>query len=96
MYCGSKNPTAGFWKCPKIPTKITNVKARLDHAIETNNYTITLKEDGKLNVSDRQKAYLQISEDAECVYSVIEEFAGVLPFDDKACLALRLRPLHSH
>ena len=43
-----------------------------------------VKEDGKLNVSDRQKAYIQINEDAESVYSVIEEFAGVLPFDDKA------------
>lgn len=43
-----------------------------------------VKEDGKMNVTDRQKAYIQINEDAECVYSVIEEFAGVLPFDDKA------------
>lgn len=43
-----------------------------------------VKEDGKLNVSDRQKAYIQINEDAENVLQVIEEFAGVLPFDDKA------------
>lgn len=43
-----------------------------------------VKEDGKLNVSDRQKAYLQIDEDAKNVLQVIEEFAGVLPFDDKA------------
>ena len=43
-----------------------------------------VKEDGKLNVSDRQKAYLQIDEDAENVMSIIDEFAGVLPFDDKA------------
>ncbi len=43
-----------------------------------------VKEDGKMNVSDRQKAYIQINEDAESVLSVIEEFAGVLPFDDKA------------
>lgn len=43
-----------------------------------------VKEDGKMNVSDRQKAYIQISEDAESVLSVIEEFAGVLPFDDHA------------
>ncbi len=43
-----------------------------------------VKEDGKLNVSDRQKAYLQIDEDAKNVIQVIEEFAGVLPFDDKA------------
>lgn len=43
-----------------------------------------VKEDGKMNVTDRQKAYLQIDEDAESVFSIIEEFAGVLPFDDKA------------
>jgi predicted RNA-binding protein (virulence factor B family) len=43
-----------------------------------------VKEDGKMNVSDRQKAYLQMDEDAENVLSVIDEFAGVLPFDDKA------------
>ena len=44
-----------------------------------------VKEDGKMNVTDRQKAYLQINEDAENVLQVIEEdYAGVLPFDDKA------------
>ena len=43
-----------------------------------------VKEDGKMNVTDRQKAYLQIEEDAESVLSLIDEFAGVLPFDDKA------------
>lgn len=42
-----------------------------------------VKEDGKMNVSDRQKAYLQIDEDAKMVMGVIDEFAGVLPFDDK-------------
>ena len=42
-----------------------------------------VKEDGKMNVSDRQKAYLQLNEDAEMVLGVIDEFAGVLPFDDK-------------
>ena len=43
-----------------------------------------VKEDGKMNVTDRQKAYIQINEGAESVLSVIEEFAGVLPFDDHA------------
>ena len=43
-----------------------------------------VKEDGKMNVTDRQKAYIQINEDAEMVMGVIDEFAGVLPFDDKA------------
>ena len=37
-----------------------------------------------MDVSDRQEAYLQINEDAENVLEIIEEFAGVLPFDDKA------------
>ncbi|MBE5905319.1 MAG: S1 RNA-binding domain-containing protein [Lachnospiraceae bacterium] len=43
-----------------------------------------VKEDGKLTLSLRQKAYMQIEEDAKHVLSVIEEFAGVLPFNDKA------------
>ena len=34
-----------------------------------------VKEDGKMDVSDRQEAYLQISEDAESVLGIIEEFA---------------------
>lgn len=41
-------------------------------------------EDGKLNLSAREKAYLQIDEDAERVLQVIDEFDGVLPFTDKA------------
>ena len=43
-----------------------------------------VKEDGKLDVSDRRKAYLQIDEDAEAVLLLIEDYDGVLPFDDKA------------
>ncbi len=43
-----------------------------------------VKEDGKLNLSARKKAYQQVEEDAESVLGIIEEFAGVLPFDDKA------------
>lgn len=43
-----------------------------------------VKEDGKLDLSIRDKAYLQMDEDAEYVMQVIEEFDGVLPFNDKA------------
>lgn len=42
-----------------------------------------VKEDGKLDISIRDKAYLQMDEDAEYVMQTIEEFDGVLPFDDK-------------
>ncbi len=43
-----------------------------------------VKEDGKLDIATREKAYLLIDEDAEAIMGVIEEFAGVLPFNDKA------------
>lgn len=42
-----------------------------------------VKEDGKLDLSVREKAYIQIEEDARLVMQVIDEFAGVLPFCDK-------------
>lgn len=42
-----------------------------------------VREDGKLTLSPRKKAYLQIEEDAESIMLAIDEFAGVLPFDDK-------------
>ena len=43
-----------------------------------------VKEDGKLDLSIREKAYLQIGADAEKVMQVIESFDGALPFNDKA------------
>lgn len=43
-----------------------------------------VREDGKLDLSPREKAYLQMNPDAEVVMKVIEKFGGVLPFTDKA------------
>lgn len=43
-----------------------------------------VKEDGKLNLSIREKAYLQIGEDAEKIMELIESYDGVLPFTEKA------------
>lgn len=43
-----------------------------------------VKEDGKLNLSIREKAYLQIEKDAGRVLEIIESFDGALPFTDKA------------
>lgn len=45
---------------------------------------LSVKPDGKLDITMREKAYLQMDADAEKVMRVIEEFAGVLPFTDKA------------
>ena len=43
-----------------------------------------VKPDGKLDLSVREKGYLQMNTDAETAMKVIEEFDGVLPFNDKA------------
>ncbi len=43
-----------------------------------------VKEDGKLDLSIREKAYLQMEKDAERVMDAIRGHDGVLPFNDKA------------
>ena len=43
-----------------------------------------VKEDGKLDLSIREKAYLQIEQDAGRVLEIIDSFDGALPFTDKA------------
>ncbi|MFG6369526.1 MAG: S1 RNA-binding domain-containing protein [Lachnospiraceae bacterium] len=43
-----------------------------------------VKEDGKLDLSVREKAYLQIGKDAERIIRLIENHNGKLPFTDKA------------
>ncbi len=42
-----------------------------------------VKADGRLTLSIREKAYLQIEKDAEEVLSIIDSYDGVLPFNDK-------------
>jgi len=43
-----------------------------------------VKEDGRLNLSIREKAYLQIEKDAEKILQIIDSYDGALPFTDKA------------
>ncbi len=45
---------------------------------------LTVREDGKLDLSIRGKSYMQIDENAEKIYSVIEKLGGKLPYTDKA------------
>lgn len=42
-----------------------------------------VKPDGRLTLSIREKAYLQIEKDAEEILSIIDSYDGVLPFNDK-------------
>ena len=43
-----------------------------------------VKEDGRLCLSIRDKAYVQIQKDAEAILKLIDSYDGVLPFNDKA------------
>lgn len=41
-------------------------------------------EDGRLNLSIREKAYLQIEKDVETIMKLLDSYEGALPFGDKA------------
>lgn len=43
-----------------------------------------VKADGKLDISIRDKSYIQMDEDAEMILELIDSYAGVLPFTEKA------------
>jgi len=43
-----------------------------------------VKSDGKLDISIRDKSYIQMDEDAEMILELIDSYAGVLPFTEKA------------
>jgi len=43
-----------------------------------------VKQDGKIDLSLRKKAYLQMEDDAGLIMKVIEQYNGILPYNDKA------------
>lgn len=45
---------------------------------------VKVHEDGKLTLSVRDKAYLQIEKDAEAILKLLDSYEGSLPFNDKA------------
>ena len=72
-----------------IPKKELYGDFHLGDVIEAR--VVKVRDDGKLDLSPRQKAYMQMDEDAELVLKVIDEFDGVLPFNDKARLETIMR-----
>ena len=52
-----------------------------------------VRPDGKLELTLRQKAYMQMDEDAREVLEALEEYAGVLPFNDKASPEIIMREM---
>lgn len=65
-----------------IPKKELYGDVKIGDIIEAR--VLAVKEDGKLDLGIREKAYLQIEKDAAKVLEVIERKNGELPFTDKA------------
>ncbi len=53
-----------------------------------------VKEDGKLDITRRAKAYLQMDTDAEAILALLDHYGGTLPFNDKASPEVILREAH--
>lgn len=68
--------------CALIPKKELYGEIRIGDWIKAR--VTDVKEDGKLDLSVREKAYLQMGTDAGKVMEAIESFDGALPFTDKA------------
>ncbi len=64
-----------------IPRREFYGEAKIGDMIEAR--VTGVKSDGKLDLSLREKAYLQSSQDAERVMRVLEEYGGEMPFSDK-------------
>lgn len=54
----------------------------------------SVKEDGKLDITRRANKETQMDADAGVVLKVLREYAGVLPFNDKASPEIIMRELH--
>lgn len=65
-----------------IPKKEAYGDLKIGDDIEAR--VIRVHEDGKLDLSVREKAWIQIEKDAEKVMQVIESYDGALPFNDRA------------
>lgn len=65
-----------------IPKKELYGNFRLGDRVEAR--VVKVRDDGKLDLSPREKAYMQMDTDAALILKVIDEFDGVLPFNDKA------------
>ena len=75
-----------------IPMKEMFGDVRLGDVVEAR--VTKVREDGKLDLSPREKAYIQMDADAQLVLKGIEEFDGVLPFTDKASPEVIKREFH--
>ena len=65
-----------------IPRHEDCSKFRIGDVIEAK--VTKVKEDGKLDLTIREKAYIQMDADGEKILELLDSYAGVLPFSEKA------------
>lgn len=65
-----------------IPKREVHGNLRVGDQVEAR--VLKVREDGKIDLSVRKKAFLQMDDDAELVLNRIKEYKGKLPFTDKA------------
>lgn len=65
-----------------IPKREAFGKLRVGDRVKAR--VVKVKEDGKLDLSVREKAFLQMDVDADLIMKRMEEYGGNLPFNDKA------------
>ena len=76
----------------RIPGFENTTTLKIGDIIEAN--VTNRKPDGKLDLTIRAKAYIQMNADAEEVLRIIDEYGGVLPFNDKASPDIIKREAH--
>ena len=76
----------------RIPGFENTTTLKIGDIIEAN--VTNRKPDGKLDLTIRAKAYVQMNTDAEEVLRIIDEYGGVLPFNDKASPDIIKRKAH--
>ena len=65
-----------------IPKK--ELYGNIEIGSSVNARVVSVREDGRLNLSVREKAYLQMDTDAEKLLDMLEKGGGKIPFNDKA------------
>lgn len=75
-----------------IPKKNVHSEYRVGDSVQAR--VVSVREDGKLELSMRERVEVQISKDAEIVMEVLESYDGVLPFTEKASPAVIERELN--
>ncbi|MCU6763253.1 Conserved virulence factor B [uncultured Roseburia sp.] len=66
----------------RIPSHEDHTAIHIGQMIEAK--VTNVKPDGKLDLTLREKAHIQMDKDAQRILNIIDQYAGVLPFNDKA------------